>query len=417
MMKMKDKIVVVGGGAAGLIAAATAAKNGKNVVLLEGNKILGKKLRITGKGRCNITNNCDMQDFIDNVPTNSSFLYSAFYTFTNEDVIRLFNLLGVKTKVERSGRVFPASDSAHDVADALAKHAKDSGVEICCGVKVKIITAVKGGGFKIYTTKNNEIEADKVILACGGVSYPVTGSDGSGFKIVSELGHTVTKLKPSLVPLVTKEKWPKEIAGLSLKNIKITVKNQDNLKIYEDFGEMLFTHFGVSGPVILSASSHIRNFENKNYILSIDLKPALDHNVLDKRIQRDFAKFINKDFKNALYLLLPKKLIDIIISLSQIQPHKKVHQITKQERQKLVNILKSLTLTIIGTRPIEEAIITSGGVSVNEINSSTMESKIIKDLYFAGEMIDVDAYTGGFNLQIAFSTGYLSGLSASGGKI
>lgn len=410
---MKDNIVVVGGGPAGLLAAATAAKNGKNVMLLEGNDILGKKLRITGKGRCNITNTCEIQDFIANVPTNSSFLYSSFYTFTNDDVINLFHSLGVKTKEERGGRIFPCSDRAHDVADALVKYAKDSGVKIKCGVKVKSITVEDRVASGVITTKGDHIEVDKIILACGGVSYPRTGSNGSGFVIASKLGHTVTKLTPSLVPLIIEDEWPKSVAGLSLKNISILIQNESGKKLYEDFGEMLFTHFGVSGPVILSASSHIREFDNRVYKLMIDLKPALTVESLDKRIQRDFEQFINKDFGNALFDLLPKNLVPIIITLSGIEPHKKVHQITREERMNLANLLKALPLSIIGARPIDEAIITSGGIKVNEINPSTMESKIVQNLYFAGEMIDVDAYTGGFNLQIAFSTGYLAGLSAS----
>ena len=410
---MSEKIVVVGGGPAGLLAAATAAKNGKNVVLLEGNDILGKKLRITGKGRCNITNACDIQDFIAHVPSNSSFLYSSFYTFTNDDVINLFHSLGVETKGERGGRVFPVSNHAHQVADALINYARDCGVVVKSGVKVKSITLQDGAVHGVKTSKNVQIDADKVILACGGISYPQTGSNGSGFQIAASLGHNITTLQPSLVPLITKEDWPKAITGLSLKNIKVTIQSENGKKIYDDFGEMLFTHFGVSGPVILSASSHIREFENKTYHLFIDLKPALTHEMLDKRIQRDFEQFINKDFNNALFALMPKKLVDIVISLSGIDPRKKVNQIIKEERLKLVDLLKALPLTIIGARPIVEAIITSGGVSVNEINPSTMESKIVKGLYFAGEMIDVDAYTGGFNLQIAFSTGYLAGFSAS----
>lgn len=410
---MSEKIIVVGGGPAGLLAAATASLNGVDVLLLEGNDILGKKLRITGKGRCNITNTCDIQDFIANVPTNSSFLYSSFYTFTNYDVINLLESLGVKTKEERGGRVFPASDKAHDVADALVKYAKNSGVTIKTGVKLKSITLNNGKISHIVTGNNEKIYADKVILACGGISYPRTGSNGSGFKIASSIGHNISVLTPSLVPLITKEEWPKSISGLSLKNVKITIKDEKEKKLYEDFGEMLFTHFGVSGPVILSASSHIREFNNRTYQLKIDLKPALSHEVLDKRSQRDFEQFINKNFTNALFSLMPKKLVDIVISLSGIDPHKKVNQITKEERLKLVNLLKEIPLTITGARPIDEAIITCGGVTVNEINPSTMESKLIKGLYFAGEMIDVDAYTGGFNLQIAFSTGYLAGLSAA----
>jgi len=408
---MKCDVVVIGGGPAGLIAAARAGLRGKEVILIEKNSVIAKKLRITGKGRCNITNTADIQDLIANVHTNGNFLYSAFYTFTNDDVISLFHSLGVMTKEERGGRVFPESDKAKDVSDALIQYAKKSGVKIINSTVKNILTKdnlVCG----VLINDNQKIEAQSVIIATGGMSYPLTGSTGDGYKFAKKLGHTIISPKPSLVPLTTYEKWALDLQGLSLKNIKIKITNSKDKCVYNDFGEMLFTHFGVSGPVILSASAHLKNISDEKYCLFVDLKPALTIEQLDKRIQRDFEAFINKNFSNALDSLLPQKLIPIIIELSGISPHIKIHQITKEQRLKLVNLLKNLQLTITGTRSIDEAIITSGGIATNEINPSTMESKLIGGLYFAGEVIDVDAYTGGFNLQIAFSTGYLAGENA-----
>ena len=408
---MKCDVVVIGGGPAGLIAAARAGLRGKEVILIEKNSVIAKKLRITGKGRCNITNTADIQDLIANVHTNGNFLYSAFYTFTNDDVISLFHSLGVMTKEERGGRVFPESDKAKDVSDALIQYAKKSGVKIINSTVKNILTKdnlVCG----VLINDNQKIEAQSVIIATGGMSYPLTGSTGDGYKFAKKLGHTIIPPKPSLVPLTTYEKWALDLQGLSLKNIKIKITNSKDKCVYNDFGEMLFTHFGVSGPVILSASAHLKNISDEKYCLFVDLKPALTIEQLDKRIQRDFEAFINKNFSNALDSLLPQKLIPIIIELSGISPHIKIHQITKEQRLKLVNLLKNLQLTITGTRSIDEAIITSGGIATNEINPSTMESKLIGGLYFAGEVIDVDAYTGGFNLQIAFSTGYLAGENA-----
>ena len=406
---MINKAIVIGGGPAGMIAAGTLAKSIKKVILIEKNKFLGKKLRITGKGRCNITNNADIEDFIANVPTNSRFLYSAFYSFTNQDIINLLNNLGVETKVERGERVFPVSDSAKDVADALKKYALQKNVELInCEVLDILVENSTVTGVK--TTKG-KMDADAVILATGGKSYPLTGSDGKGYRIAEKLGHTIITPKPSLIPILTHEKWVSDLMGLSLKNIEISVFNQKGKKIYTDFGEMLFTHFGISGPVVLSASAHMKNIEKENYKISIDLKPALDSEKLDKRICRDFEEFKNKHLINALDELLPKALIPVIIKLSEIDPHKSVNSITKEERLTLLKNIKELTLSAKAFRPIDEAIITSGGIKVSEINPSTMESKIVSDLYFAGEIIDVDAYTGGFNLQIAYSTGYLAAQS------
>lgn len=406
---MIKSAIVIGGGPAGMIACGTLAKSIDKVILIEKNKLLGKKLRITGKGRCNITNNADIEDFIKNVPTNPRFLYSAFYSFTNYDIIALLEEYGVKTKVERGERVFPESDSAKDVADALKRYALCKNVELVCDEVTSLVA--QDGCIRGVKTKTKEYFADCVILATGGKSYPLTGSDGSGYELSKGVGHTIIKPKPSLIPLVTNEKWVADLMGLSLKNIEISVFDEKNKRIYQDFGEMLFTHFGISGPVVLSASAHMRDIEKKKYTVSIDLKPALDVAKLDKRICRDFEEFKNKHLINALDNLLPKALIPVIISLSQIDAHKAVNSITKEERQRLLECIKALKLTVKGFRPIDEAIITSGGVKVSEINPSTMESKLVENLYFAGEIIDVDAYTGGFNLQIAYSTGYLAAQS------
>lgn len=403
---MTKKVIVVGGGPAGMIASGTLAEKNIEVILIEKNKFLGKKLRITGKGRCNITNNADIEDFISNVPTNPRFLYSAFYSFTNNDIVELLNSLGVKTKVERGGRIFPVSDSAKEVADALKKYALKKNVKLINAEVLKIHTA--GSTVKGVKTDKGDFYADAVIMATGGKSYPLTGSDGKGLLICKALGHTITEPKPSLIPIVTNEKWVSELMGLSLKNIEISVYNKRNKKIYSDFGEMLFTHFGISGPVVLSASAHMKNPEKESYYITVDLKPALDEEKLDKRICRDFEEFKNKHIINALDELLPKALIPVVIKLSEIPPHKEVNSVTREERHRLIKVIKGLKLTVKGFRPIDEAIVTSGGINVKEIDSSTMESKIVKNLYFAGEMIDVDAYTGGYNLQIAYSTGHLA---------
>lgn len=408
-----SKIIVVGAGAAGMIAAGRAAEEAQKVILIERNDFFGKKLRITGKGRCNITNSADIEDMINNMyPTNAKFLYSALYTFTNDDIVRLLEDFGVKTKTERGGRIFPVSDKAEDVVRALRKYALKSNVKpITARVKDIVIedNAVKG-----VKTASGVIYADKVIVCTGGASYPQTGSTGDGYDFARTAGHTVIPPKASLVPVVTEEKWVRDIMGLSLKNISVSAFDKNNKKVYTDFGEMLFTHFGISGPVVLSMSAHLKNIGAEKYTLEIDLKPALDEEQLDARILRDFEKYSKKHIINALDDLLPKALIPVIVSISGIEPHKAVCALTKSERAKLVHTLKHLPLTMVSLRLVEEAIVTSGGVKVSEINPSTMESKIISGLYFAGEVIDVDGYTGGFNLQAAFSTGYLAGMSAAG---
>lgn len=403
-------VAVVGGGAAGMIACAAAAERVRRVVLIEKNNILGKKLRITGKGRCNITNACPIDEFISNVPTNGRFLYSAFSNFTNNDVMEMLEKLGVATKTERGARVFPESNSAHDVAEALKKNALKPNVDWIKAEAEKLI--IKESRVVGVKTKKGITECSSVILATGGKSYPLTGSDGRGYNIAEKCGHTIIEPKPSLIPIETKEKWVSELMGLSLKNVSLSVIRKNKKVIYEDFGEMLFTHFGISGPIVLSASAHMKNIDKEEYRIRIDLKPALDSEVLDRRICRDFEKYSNKHLQNALDDLLPKALIPVVIRLSELSPHAVVNSITKAQRRKLCDCIKGLVLNVKGFRPLSEAIITSGGIKVSEINPSTMESKLVSGLYFAGEMIDVDAYTGGFNLQIAFSTGRLAGENA-----
>ena len=438
------KGIVIGGGPAGLVSAISAATENNEVIVLEKMKEPGRKLLITGKGRCNITSSLPMEDFIKNIPGNGKFLYSAFNNFTNEDIIKLLKEQGVNVKIERGQRVFPVSDKAIDVRDALINKAKKLGVKIITNAKVEnIITkkneqvyiannsaenieknieekdTVEGVEF-LLNGKKEYIKCNKVILATGGKSYPGTGSTGDGYEIAKKLGHTITKIVPSLVPLEAKEdslEVCKKLQGLSLKNVNVKfMDTEKNKVIYEDFGEMLFTHFGLSGPTILSGSAHLLRYKNLEELLKsgkikiiIDIKPALSIEKLDERILRDFSTEKNKMFKNSLDALLPKKMIDTIIELSNINPNKKVNEITKKERENLVNLLKKFAITIKGFRPIEEAIVTAGGVTIKEINPKTMESKIINGLYFAGEIIDVDAYTGGFNLQIAYSTGYTAG--------
>lgn len=404
------KVIVIGGGAAGMVAAAVAAKNGANVTLLEKNNRLGRKLLITGKGRCNITNDCDIEELIENVPTNGKFLYSAFYTFTNTDVIDMFNNLGVKTKTERGKRVFPQSDKALDVVLALEKQLKKNNVKVMLNSKVEKIISNNSKIQKVVVNKK-EIECDSVIVATGGLSYPLTGSSGDGYKFAKSQGHTIIDTKPSLIGIEVREEFVKDLEKLSLRNIKIEVFNSKNKKIYDDFGELEFTKYGLDGPVIKSASCRMKDTTKENYKIKVDLKPALDEEKLDIRIQKDFKKYTNKKFEKALDDLLPQKLIPTIITLSEIPKDTLVHQISRQQRKNLIHILKNLTFTVKRYRPIDEAIVTSGGVKISEINSSTMESKLIEGLFFAGEVIDVDAYTGGFNLQIAFSTAYLAGIS------
>ena len=431
------QVVIIGGGPAGMLAAISSARNGNKVTILEKMDMLGKKILVTGKGRCNITSSLPIDDFIKNIPGNGMFMYSSFNNFNNIDIIQMLEKEGVKTKVERGNRVFPVSDSSKDVQQALIKILKKLNVKVILNAKVEEILVVDEkiennkedkvnrivyGVRANIEGKNNTLLADKIILATGGKSYPGTGSTGDGYEIAKKLGHTITKIRPSLVPLTASKesslKICKDLQGLSLKNVSIVLNDiTKNKVIYEDFGEMLFTHFGVSGPTILSSSAHLLRYKdvddlmkNGNIVLDIDLKPALTTEKLDERILRDFSEEKNKEFKNSLDKLLPKKMIPVIIELSGINPDKKVNEITKKERQKLVEILKKLEIKVDGFRPIEEAIITSGGIHIKEINPKTMESKLIKGLYFAGEIIDVDAYTGGFNLQIAYSTGYTAGL-------
>jgi len=408
---MSKKVLVIGGGAAGMMAAGKSAENGNDVTLVEKNDRLGKKILISGKGRCNITNSADIEELINNVPGNGTFLYSSFYTFSNEDLLKMLNSLGLKTKVERGGRVFPVSDNAKDVVVTFEKYLKDKGVKIVLNSTVENIEVKDKKVVGVLLKGGNKISCDSVILTTGGVSYPGTGSTGDGYKMAKKLGHKIVELKPSLVPLLSEEGWVKELQGLSLKNVAITLKNKNGKKIYSDFGEMLFTHFGVSGPLILSSSRHILDYDYKNVKLFIDLKPALDEEKLYERITRDFDKFSRKQYKNSLDELLPQKMIPVIINLSGISADKFVNQITKDEKRTLVRLLKNLEITINGARPITEAIVTAGGVSTSEINPSTMESKLVEGLFFAGEIIDVDAYTGGFNLTIAFSTGYMAGMN------
>ena len=417
------KVVIIGGGPAGMMAAISSAKCGNDVTILEKMNMLGKKLLITGKGRCNITSSIPIGEFIKNIPGNGMFLYSAFNKFDNTDILNLLKEEGVETKVERGNRVFPVSDSSKDVQMAFIKLLKKYHVKVETNSNVKEIITENGEVTKVKYEQDSvkkEINAEKVILATGGKSYPGTGSTGDGYLIAEKLGHTITKIRPSLVPLVAAPKdinICKSLQGLSLKNVQIKLKDIKNEKnIYEDFGEMLFTHFGVSGPTVLSGSAHLLRYKNidellknENIKLIIDLKPALSMEKLDERILRDFSSEKNKAFKNSLEKLLPKKMIDVIIDLSEINPNKKVNEITKKEREQLVFLLKNFSITIQNFSKIEEAIVTAGGINIKEINPKTMESKIVKGLYFAGELIDVDAYTGGFNLQIAYSTGFVAG--------
>lgn len=409
-------VIIIGGGPAGMIAGISAAKSGNKVTIIEKMNSCGKKLLITGKGRCNITNSTDINGFIENTPCNGRFLYGALNNFDNYDIIDLLENEGVKTKVERGGRVFPVSDRAISVLDALLRILKKLDVHILANSKVENIIVDAGEVKGIRLDNGKEIYAEKVILATGGKSYPVTGSTGDGYKLAKELGHTVTNIKPSLIPLTSSGMECGQLQGLSLRNVSIELKDNDKV-IYKDFGEMLFTHYGVSGPVILSASAHLIRYKNVDELLKsnsikleIDLKPALTEEKLDLRILRDFEEIKNKEFKNSLDKLLPQKLIPVVMEKTKINPYKRVNEITKEERQRIVKTLKCFEISINGIRPIEEAIITSGGISTKEINPKTMESKIVKGLYFAGEIIDLDALTGGFNLQIAWSTGYTAGL-------
>jgi flavoprotein family protein len=443
------KIIVIGGGPAGMMAAIEASQNKENkVIVIEKMQSLGRKLLITGKGRCNITSSLPIEDFIKNTPGNGRFLYSCYQQFTNEDIIKFLNKEGLQVKEERGNRIFPVTDHSQDVLKCFTKKLKENNVEVLYNTRVKEIlvnenyeeqakkineenvkkSKKQSKKYEVIgiKTENETILADSVILATGGKSYPLTGSTGDGYKLVEKFGHTITKIKPSLVPLEIYEKdICKELQGLSLRNIAIKITDLEKNKIlYDDFGEMLFTHFGVSGPTILSSSAHLVRYKsieekckNKIVELSIDFKPALSEKKLEARILRDFEELKNKQFKNSLDKLLPQKLIPVIVEQSGISADKKVNEITKEERKTLVKILKDFKLKIKGTRTIDEAIVTSGGIKISEIDPKTMESKLVKNLYFAGEIIDVDSYTGGFNLQIAYSTGFVAGKNASSEKI
>lgn len=406
------KIVVAGGGAAGMMAAIMAARNGQEVHIFEKNDRLGKKLFITGKGRCNVTNAGDMDNLFESVRTNSKFLYSAFYSFSNEQVMDFFEELGVRLKVERGNRVFPVSDHSSDIVRALQREMDRLGVCVNLNSEITNIIADEAGFNSIQLKGGERIEGDALILATGGVSYPLTGSTGEGLQLTEQLGHKIVELTPSLIPMVTKEDWVKEVQGLALKNVTVTIK-QGKKQLYSDFGEMLFTHFGISGPLILSGSSYVTTAIKKGSLeVYIDLKPALTEEQLDARLLREFDEAKNKQFKNVLNGLFPQKLIPIMVRLSGIAPEKKVNEITREERNHFGKVIKNLPLTVTEFRGIEEAIITRGGVSVKEVNPSTMESKKVPNLFFAGEMLDLDAVTGGYNLQIAWSTGYLAGQNA-----
>ncbi|MCI6254920.1 NAD(P)/FAD-dependent oxidoreductase [Eubacterium coprostanoligenes] len=404
------KIIIIGGGAAGLIASATAAGRGEDVTVIEKNSRPARKVMITGKGRCNVTNACfDLDDLINSVVTNKRFMYSAFSSFMPYDTIALIEEMGVPTKIERGNRVFPESDKAVDIVDALVKNAKQNGVKFVEGTVTSFNTennVIKS----VNLADGTVVDGDAFAICTGGLSYQSTGSTGDGYRLAESVGHSITDIEPALISLVASNGFVPKLQDLSLRNISIKLLDGEK-EIYSDFGEMLFTHYGVSGPVILSASSHMTHPKEHNYKIVIDLKPALDEQTLDKRIQRDFAENTNKDFINSLSKLLPNKLIPVIVKLSGIEPSEKVNQITKVQRKNLVSLLKNFTVNISDFRPINEAIITSGGVDVKEINPKTMGSKIVDNLYFAGEVIDVDAYTGGFNLQVAFSTGYLCGMN------
>lgn len=410
---MNYDVIIIGGGAAGLMAASTAAMYEKKVLLIDKNDRLGRKLLITGKGRCNVTNDCDENEFIKNIPTNPKFLYSAINQFTTQDTKDFFENQNVALKTERGNRVFPVSDKAFDICEALINSCKNNNVKVKKARVTKILTN-NGEVIGVKCDNDEVINASKVILATGGKSYPLTGSNGDGYILANNLGHTITEIKPSLVPIVSNNEICRDMQGLSLKNVEVSLIDKKNNKvIFKELGEMLFTHFGVSGPLILSASSHIKAMEKDRFYFKIDLKPGLTNEQLDTRILRDFNKYANKDFLNGLGDLLPKKMIPIIVMLSKIPPFTKINQITKEMRKNLVDLIKGLVIEIDGFRPIDEAIITSGGVKTTEINPKTMESKLVNGLFFAGEIIDVDGYTGGFNLQIAFSTGYLAGINCA----
>ncbi len=396
-------IIIVGGGAAGCFAAVWAARFGKSVIVFEKNERLGRKLRITGKGRCNVTNNSPAEEHMRNIPVNSRFLYSAYSSFDAESTMAFFEELGVPLKTERGNRVFPVSDNAHDIADALAREMKKLGVKVVNAQVTQLLA--ENGAVRGVRAGGREYESGSVLIACGGKSYPATGSTGDGYKLAESVGHTVTELKPCLVPLVSPDKYCAELMGLSLRNVTLSLY-EGNKEIFSELGEMLFTHFGVTGPLVLSASSHIKDMKPNRYTLKIDLKPGLTPEKLDERIQRDFSENINRDFVNGIRKLLPAKLLPIAARLAEIPEELKINSVTKEQRRRFGELIKAFPVRISAFRPIDEAIVTGGGVSVKEINPKTMESKLVSGLFFAGEVIDTDAYTGGFNLQIAFSTAY-----------
>ena len=409
-MRNEWDILVIGGGAAGMIAAITGAEQGAKVCLLEPNSRLGKKLNITGKGRCNLTNNCSVQELMANIPCNGKFLYSAFSQLDSGDTMAFFEGLGVPLKTERGNRVYPASDRSFDVSAALERRLKALGVTWVRKRAEALL--LEDGAVQGAEGQGETWHARAVIVATGGLSYPLTGSTGDGYRLAKAAGHTIVPTRGSLIPLETEGEDCQRMQGLSLRNVSLTVW-EEGKKLYTDFGELLFTHFGVSGPLVLSASAHMRQFGKKKYRLEIDLKPALDEGALDRRLLSDFSKYANSDFGNALGDLLPRKMIPVVIDRSRISPREKVHDLTREQRRRLLELLKHFTVDVRGPRPVEEAIVTSGGVKVGEVNPSTMESKVTAGLYFAGEVLDVDAYTGGFNLQIAWSTGYTAGQHAA----
>lgn len=403
-------VLVVGGGAAGMMSAVTAARNGHTVTLLEKNEKCGKKIYITGKGRCNVTNASDLEVIFDNMMSNKKFLYSSFYTFTNTDLMEFFEEIGLPLKVERGNRVFPASDKSSDVISALVREMNRLGIDVRYHSNVEDIVVKDGEVIGVKVNKK-VLTGDAVVVCTGGLSYAVTGSTGDGYRFATSVGHTIKECKPSLVPINIKESYVKDLQGLSLRNVELTLKAGKKV-VYQNFGEMLFTHFGISGPLVLSASSYAGAYKKGGeFTVSIDLKPALDFEHLDARLLRDFEKNINRKFANSLDELLPKKMIPIMIERSGIDPEKKVNTVTKEERQTLVHLIKGFTMTVASLGGYNQAVITKGGIKVNEVNPSTMESKLVKNLYFAGEVLDLDALTGGYNIQIAWSTGYLAGIS------
>ena len=408
MIPDRTELVVIGGGAAGMMCAYNAAQRGMSVVLVDPNRQLGRKVRITGKGRCNVTNNCDIKEFMRNIPGDGRFLYSALNRFSPADTIAFFESHGLPLKTERGNRVFPVSDNANDVAGLMARLCERSGVTLIRSTAKKILT--EGGAVSTVVTEEGTIACRAAAVCTGGLSYPLTGSNGAGYRFARELGHTVTETRPSLVPLESEDDCCAQMQGFSLKNVTLSAYEDERL-IYKELGEMLFTHFGVSGPLVLSASSHMRNFGRAKYRLEIDLKPALDEKKLDARILRDFEKYSNKEFKNALADLAGHTMIPVLVRLSGIPEDTKVNSITREQRMRLLRLFKAFPVSVSGTRPIDEAIVTAGGVSTKEIDPRTMGSKLVQGLYFAGEVLDLDGYTGGFNLQIAWSTGFVAGNS------